>query len=413
MNAMAEVKRLTIFFAATAIALLALLHFEVVDRVAFHVERGRLRAAREVLSELHQTQRTENVTRSVAQTVLPAVISVTADLGVVDNMDASAADHPGTGGPAARKSIRPRELFPPTDDAVADPPATPRSRSQGIGSGFVFDGPKGLILTNGHVVRGARSVRVTLADGRSADARILGVDTEETDLAVLEVDLPRLHELPMALDDDAAIGDEVLAVGNPFGLDGTFSKGIISAFSRRQVSLEGHEYVGMLQTDAVINPGNSGGPLVNMRGEVIGVNTAIATSSGHFEGVGFAIPAARIRRIVPELIAGGPTVLGVGVEDAWRDPWRAEALGWPRNTGAIILSLSEGRGAQRAGLRLDDVIMTVDGMEVTSAGHLTRIAASGQHGMTVDVEYWRDGAAFTVPVTLERKYAPLPAAEAP
>jgi serine protease Do len=241
----------------------------------------------------------------------------------------------------------------------------PRPRTaQNLGTGVIID-RSGHVLTNEHVLAGATETRVTLSDGREFRCEVIGTDPDN-DLGVLRIqaDDP-LPVAPLGDSDDAMIGETVIAIGNPFGLNHTITTGVLSATQRSiQAPRGGRAYHGFLQTDASINPGNSGGPLVNADGEVIGVNTAIL---GNAEGIGFAIPINRARRIVQELIEHGavaPTWLGLGVQDL--TPALLRSLGARTTTGALVSYVYEDSPASRAGVRRGDIVVELDGTPVRS-----------------------------------------------
>ncbi len=278
----------------------------------------------------------------------------------------------------------------------------PRPRGQeplrhGLGSGFVID-PSGIVLTNNHVVEGAIEIQVKLMDGRQFDAEVLGTDPL-TDLAVIRLKGKDVKDLPVVRlgDSDAMrVGDWVLAIGNPFGLSSSVSMGILSAKER---NIQAGPYDDFLQTDAAINPGNSGGPLFNMKGEVIGINTAIV---GGGAGIGFAVPSNMAKALLPQLEKEGSITrgwLGLGVQDL--TPTLAEALGGlPVHEGAIVVSADEGTPAAKAGLQPDDVIVALDGKPITSAGSLTRTVGMMPPGTQVTLTYYRNGQKQDRKVTL-------------
>jgi serine protease Do len=274
-------------------------------------------------------------------------------------------------------------------------PGRPRSRSRdqiraGIGSGFIIE-PGGIAVTNNHVVDGAISIQVHLNDGRNFDADVLGRDPL-TDVAVIKFkgnspDLPLPKDLPHVQlgDSDAMrVGDWVVAIGNPFGLTSSVSAGIISAKDR---VIGAGPYDDFVQTDAAINPGNSGGPLFNLRGEVIGINTAIV---GGGSGIGFAVPSNLAKALLPQLEKDGHVTrgwLGIGAQNMTPD--LAKALGVPVREGAVVAEVNEGTPAQKAGLKPDDVIVAVDGQPMTSASALTRIVALKPPGTSVLLTLYR------------------------
>ncbi len=274
------------------------------------------------------------------------------------------------------------------------------SRS-GLGSGIIID-KQGHILTNYHVVKDMDQIKVILPDKRTLDAEIAGTDSR-TDLAVIKIkgDVP--HDLSVATLGDSEkvhVGDWVVAIGAPFGYMQTVTHGIISAKGRGRVG-SGDNYEDFIQTDAPINPGNSGGPLVNLRGEVIGINTAIATSVGQFSGVGFAIPVVMAREILPTLVKGGRVTrgfLGIGIQDVDEDS--VLVFGLPDSQGALVKQVNAETPAARAGLRPGDVIVRYDGKKIDDANHLRNLVAGTSPGTKVDVAVFRDGQERTLKVTL-------------
>jgi len=281
-------------------------------------------------------------------------------------------------------------------------PGRPRNRRggrgqirQGLGSGFIIDS-NGTILTNNHVVEGAVAIRVRLEDGRSFDAQVMGRDPL-TDMAVIKVKgkVDKLPSVRLGDSDAIRVGDWVVAIGNPFGLTSSVSAGIISA-SGRQIT--GGPYDDFLQTDAAINPGNSGGPLFNLRGEVIGINTAIV---GGGSGIGFAIPSNMAKALLPQLEKGGSITrgfLGVGIQDL--TPELAKALGVPVHEGAVISQVNESSPAKKAGLQVDDVVVAVDGQKVTTNGALSRLVGFKSPGTNVNLDVYRGNKKMTVKVQL-------------
>ncbi|WP_426757008.1 Do family serine endopeptidase [Myxococcus sp. Y35] len=266
---------------------------------------------------------------------------------------------------------------------------------QGAGSGFIIE-PSGIVLTNNHVVEDADLVRVKLDDGRSFDAEVMGRDPL-TDVALLKLkDAPgNLPSVPLGDSDALRVGDAVMAIGNPFGLASSVSAGILSARAR---DIQAGPYDDFLQTDAAINPGNSGGPLFNMKGEVVGMNTAIV---GGATGIGFAVPSKLIQALLPQLKETGVVRrgwLGVAVQDLTPD--LARALGLEAMKGAVVAGVNRNSPGERAGLREEDVITAVDGRPVDSAGSLTRAVALLKPDSRVKVDVLRGGKAQTVNVTL-------------
>jgi putative serine protease PepD len=264
---------------------------------------------------------------------------------------------------------------------------------QAQGSGFVYD-TEGRIVTNEHVVDGAQSVSVKLWNGKSYDATVVGTDPS-TDLAVLDIDAPAsvLSPLPLGDSDKVQVGNTVVAIGSPFGLEQTVTAGIVSALHRQMTSPNNFTIDNSIQTDAAINHGNSGGPLINSSGQVIGVNAQIASDSGGNEGVGFAIPSNTAKSIVSQLIDSGKvehSFLGVALQDA-------------AGAGAEISRVTANTPAQRAGLRAGDVITQVDGKSIGTGDELRAAINAKSPGDAVSLTYRRDGETHTVRVTLANR----------
>jgi Do/DeqQ family serine protease len=245
-------------------------------------------------------------------------------------------------------------------------PDTPRERvSQSLGSGVIVDAEKGYVLTNNHVISGSTEISVTLSDGRSFDAKQIGSDPD-TDLALIQIPAENLQALPMADSNELRVGDFVVAVGNPFGLGQTVTSGIVSALGR--TGFRGLEYQNFIQTDASINPGNSGGALINLRGELVGINSAIFTPSGGNVGIGFAIPSSMAIYVMNQLGRFGEVrrgTLGVYVQDLTTE--LAGAFGVEGNKGALVAEVADGSAAHKAGLRAGDVITQLGDFPVANA----------------------------------------------
>ena len=274
-----------------------------------------------------------------------------------------------------------------TSDSSGFPGGSEERQAQG--SGFVYDS-KGDIVTNQHVVDGARTVSVRFSNGATYRARVVGSDAS-TDLAVVKVDAPASLLAPLTLGDSSklVVGDGVVAIGSPFGLAESVTSGIVSALHRQMTSPNGFAIDDSIQTDAAINHGNSGGPLLNTRGEIIGVNSQIESDSGGNDGVGFAIPSSTVASIVPELLSTGRAehaFLGVSVETV------------PK--GAEIARIVSGAPAARAGLRSGDVITAVDGKRIRSADQLRSVVNAKHPGDTISVTVSRGGNSHTVRVKL-------------
>src|SRR5215813_194229 len=273
---------------------------------------------------------------------------------------------------------------------------------QGAGSGFVID-HRGYILTNNHVVEGAFNIRVRFADGRSMEAEVLGRDPL-TDIALIKLKSPpgNLPVLKLGDSDAMKVGDWVVAIGNPFGLASSVSAGILSAKARE---IGATTYDDFLQTDAAINPGNSGGPLFNLRGEVIGMNTAIVSGGA---GIGFAVPSNLAKAIIPQLEKNGSVTRGyIGVKLQNLTPEIAKALNVPTDSGALINDVTKNSPGDKAGLKADDVVVTLDGKKVESSSALSRNVALRNPGSTVTLGLYRAGKPQEVKVTLTSRPADL------
>lgn len=272
-----------------------------------------------------------------------------------------------------------------------------KRRATSLGSGFIIDS-KGIIVTNNHVIDGADEITVILQDGDRMDAELIGKDPK-IDLAVLRVkpDKP-LPAAKWGRSEQARVGDWVIAIGNPFGLGGTVTAGIISARGR---DINAGPYDSFIQTDAAINKGNSGGPLFNLQGEVIGINTAIISPSGGSSGIGFSVPSQMAKRVIDQLIKYGHTRrgwLGVRIQSVTDEI--AESLGLGKARGALVAGLTEDSPAAKAGIEAGDVIIAFDGKKITEMRSLPRIVAETEVGKTVDVEVWRKGKTLDLNVTL-------------
>jgi serine protease Do/serine protease DegQ len=279
-------------------------------------------------------------------------------------------------------------------------PDQPTERmEQSLGSGVVVDAKRGYILTNHHVIAGADEISVNLANGQTLDATLVGSDPE-TDIAVLQVKDGGLTALPMSDSDKTRVGDFVVAIGNPFGLGQTVTSGIVSAIGRSGLGIEGYE--DFIQTDASINPGNSGGALVNLRGELVGVNTAILSKSGGNVGIGFAIPINMAREIMNQLIEHGEVrrgVLGAQAQDL--TPELASAFNIERQQGAVVTQVTGGSPADKAGLQAGDVITELNGRSVQNAADVRNRIGLLRIGQQVEMKIVRDGKGRTIRARVE------------
>jgi len=283
-----------------------------------------------------------------------------------------------------------------------------RKRSQGLGTGFVFD-KNGIVLTNNHVVEGAAEIYVKLSDEREFPGKVIGTDPP-TDIAAVRIDSKGLHAIPLGNSDILDVGDWVVAIGNPFGLSHTVSAGIISAKGRTRRDMEELDstgYYDFLQTDASINPGNSGGPLLNLRGEVVGINTAIR--GGGAQGIGFAIPINMVKQLLPMLLRDGHitrSALGVRIIDARElspeDRTALKLAQGSRITGAVLELVVRGGPADGAGLVPGDIIVGFEGQPIERATQLQWLASTAGVGRTVVLRVVRASKQVEIKVTLGR-----------
>jgi Do/DeqQ family serine protease len=313
------------------------------------------------------------------ETISPAVvnISVKANLG---------------GGPQTQQDELLRRFF-----DFEGPPGRQRE-VEGAGSGVIVDADKGYILTNYHVIANADEITVTLLENRSLSARVVGAD-ESSDLAVLQVDAENLSSIPFGDSTTLRVGDYVVAIGNPFGFSNSVTSGIVSALGRSGLNPQAFE--DFIQTDASINPGNSGGALVNLNGELVGINSAIISRTGGNVGIGFAIPVNMVRVVMDQLVSTGAVrrgLLGVNINDVTPDV--AATLGLARNSGALVTRVAEGSAAERAGIELNDIIVSINGKPLRDSGSLRNFIGLLPPGDNVAVGLIRDGREQTVTAVL-------------
>lgn len=362
--------------------------------------------------------------RLVAKTVRPAVVevSVRKRVALPEGTDEDLQDflRRFQGGEGSDETPMPR-MRPRPDGQNPTPgaPARPMPRrgpgrfmlERGLGSGVVVDAKNGYVLTNAHVVGGADEVEVKTPDGRIWTNEWVRIDAQ-TDLAVVKLKNPAdLTEAPLGDSDQMEVGDLVMAIGSPEGLEQTVTSGIISAKGR----MTGRErsYESFIQTDASINRGNSGGPLVNMRGEIVGINSAIISRTGVNEGIGFAIPSNMVKTIMKQLIETGKVVrgyLGVGIQDV--DVRLAKSFGLPNDHGALVTSLRTDGPAGQAGIKEDDFITAVDGKEVVNTNELRNRIADTAPGAEVKLTIYRGGKQMTVAVKVGAQPAKMAGAPA-
>jgi serine protease Do len=323
------------------------------------------------LNSVDVLQRLDEEYTKVANAVVPSVVSITTTKTV-----------------SRRMPVDPLELF--FGRRFSD--ESPQQKVTSLGSGVIVS-KEGHIVTNNHVLNGTDDVTVQLSDGRQSKAKIVGTDGQ-IDLAVLKIDLENLTPLPIGDSDKVRVGQIVMAIGNPFGLDESVSQGIISAKDRRAMN---DSQVEFFQTDTAINPGNSGGPLVNIRGEVIGINTAIYSESGGNQGIGFAIPSNVVRAAMNSIISKGRVIrgyLGVGIQPVTADI--AEQFKLNSARGALVTDVTPGSPAEKAGIIRGDVIRKVNGYEVKDTVALVNRIAESDIGSNLAIDLVRDGESKTV-----------------
>ncbi len=370
MREQAQAKRVWIVALLATLLVAALYHTDIIGRVAYAVERGRIEADWQHLNaiddgDIASVEQLSHAFSVIADVAKPSVVNIEA---------LSSRDLSG-------------EL-----KALLDQKNFQLRPSIGTGSGVILD-TDGHIVTNNHVLADSETIVVTLADRRVFRAERIGTDPM-TDLAVIKIDADRLHPATFGDSDRMKVGHIVLAIGSPFRLGHSVTHGIISALGRSNIAVD-IDYQNWIQTDAQINPGNSGGPLINARGEVVALNTAIATERGSHQGVGFAIPSNTVVRIA-ELLKTGRKIqrgyLGVAIQPV--TPKLADAYGLKEASGAFIGNIGPDSPAEKGGLQDEDIILDIDGEETVTRERLQQIVAATIPGTEVDMTIWRDGAAL-------------------
>ncbi|MEK6738669.1 MAG: DegQ family serine endoprotease [Planctomycetota bacterium] len=276
---------------------------------------------------------------------------------------------------------------------------------QGLGSGIIIDSEKGYIITNNHVVEDADELKITMGDKREFDGKIVGTDPQ-TDIAVIKIEGSNLPSAKMGDSDAIRVGQWAIAIGNPFGLSQTVSVGVISATGRANVGVA--QYEDMIQTDAAINPGNSGGPLVNIRGEIIGINTAIYTRSGGYQGIGFAIPINMVKVIMKDLVEKGKVTrgwLGVVIQDI--DPTLAKSFNVNVTEGVLVSDIQPNSPAKDAGFATGDIVIGFEGKPVSDVNHLRNMVAQTEVGKNIPVKVLREGKEKELTVKIGEQPANL------
>lgn len=362
------------------------------SNLAYAAEAGKAIAARE---QLETATDLSQAFRHVAKSLRPSVVSISA----VKKFQ------PMSNGRYRQRSPMPDELrrFFGNDffnQFQFESPAPPRQFEQhGLGTGVIVS-EDGYILTNNHVVANADELKITLSDGRDFTAEVVGTD-KPTDLAVLKVDASNLVAAKLGDSSALEVGEWALAIGSPFGLDQTVTAGIISATGRANVGIA--DYEDFVQTDAAINPGNSGGPLVNLKGEVIGINTAIASRSGGYMGIGFAIPSLMVKSVMNSLIDNGQVErgwLGAVIQDLNED--LASSFGYEGTDGVLIGDVVPDAPADKAGLKAGDILVRFNGKVMKNATQLRNSVAATGAGSDVEVLVHRDGKVKTITVHIEK-----------
>ena len=280
----------------------------------------------------------------------------------------------------------------------------PKRKQQSAGSGVIVDAGDGTVITNYHVIKNADEVHVGLVDGRSFDAEIVGTDPE-LDIAILKIDADKLTALPIADSSKIRVGDFVVAIGNPFGLGQTVTTGVVSALGRSGLGMDGYE--NFIQTDASINPGNSGGALVNLRGELVGINTAIISPAGGNVGIGFAIPTNMASASMNQIVRYGEVKrgqLGIGIQDITAELREAFDLKNGQK-GVLVTSIAEGSPAEDAGLQTGDIVLSVNGQNTVSTSQLRSRIAMYPIGEEVSLQVLRDDKRIKISVEIGDRYS--------
>ncbi len=367
------------------------------ERISCAAGEDQSSAAREKLAQISGQDQLSELFNTVASAVMPAVV----EIRVVAYQRRPAQPDPydlfrhffGDDDPFGRGLPRRRQQAPPVERRV-----------EGLGSGVIIDAEAGYVLTNAHVVDGAQEVEVVLSDGRKFEAQWVRSDPF-TDLAVVKITTDGLVEAPLGDSDLVKVGHWVLAIGSPRGLDQTVTAGIISAKGRKTGS---SPYQRFLQTDAAINRGNSGGPLVNMRGEVIGINSAISSYSGGNEGIGFAIPSNLAKEVLAKLIESETIVRGyLGILPQDVEASLAESLELPGTKGCLVAQVVPDSPAEKAGLQVGDFIVEIAGKKITSEYELRRVVAAIDPDSKVKFELYRNGKKKKLDVKIGTKSGPV------
>ncbi|MBI5572538.1 MAG: DegQ family serine endoprotease [Desulfomonile tiedjei] len=327
----------------------------------------------------------------IAQKVAPTVVRVS-----------STKAAPVSGAEGLEPFLKQFPFSPFGEQGPQQPPQQRRGVEVMMGSGFIVS-PDGLIMTNNHVVKDMKDIKVTLPGKREYKAKLVGTDPE-SDIALIKIDAKDLPPVQWGDSSKLHVGEIVVAIGNPFGLSGSVTSGIISATGRTNVGITGYE--DFIQTDAPINPGNSGGPLVNIKGEVIGINTAIASRSGGYMGIGFAIPSNSAKLVMDQLVKSGKVergLIGVNVQDLTES--LAQSFGMKDTNGALVSQVVQGGPAEKAGVKPGDVIVDVNGQPVDGAQVLKNLIGQTKPGAALKLKIFRDKKTLDVNVVAAERTA--------
>lgn len=325
------------------------------------------------LDDVKILEATDAAFTRLVQAVMPSVVSVTSSRDVYQRLPLT------------------------FEDMIRGQQRLQSGKSTSLGSGVIVS-KEGHILTNHHVISGMTEIRVALTDGRNVAAKLIGSD-DKTDIAVLRIETSDIQALPFGDSEAVFQGQQVVAVGNPYGLDGSATFGKISATGRKTSNDSGLEY---LQTDAAVNQGNSGGPLLNVRGEIIGINSAIFTKTGGWQGISFAVPSNTAKRVMETILQRGRIVRGwLGMAYAPLNPRLASSLGAPDLKGAIVTEVYQNSPAHRAGIRPEDVVRSINGKPLDDFQTLRTIIAGAEVGAKFELEIFRQGQTGKTTVTCE------------
>ncbi|PLZ01379.1 2-alkenal reductase [Burkholderia sp. WAC0059] len=387
-------RRFWLFFAQAVTVLLALMFIVVTLKPQWLQHQGELGqqlaepivALREVAPGLAGGRAADSYA-DAAQKAMPAVVNI------FSSKDGSLPPDPRRNDPLFRYFFGNRNH----GRQQQEQPAT------NLGSGVIVS-PEGYILTNQHVIDGADEIEIALSDGRTTTAKVIGADPE-TDLAVLKINLPNLPAITLGRMDRVRVGDVVLAIGNPFGVGQTVTMGIVSALGRNHLGINTFE--NFIQTDAPINPGNSGGALVDVYGNLLGINTAIYSRSGGSLGIGFAIPVSTARSVLESIITTGTVTRGwIGVEPQDVTPEIAESFGLNQNSGAIVAGVLQGGPADKAGIKPGDVLLSVNGADITDTTRLLNVIAQIKPGTDAKVHLVRRKQDLDIDVIIGKRPPP-------